>query len=152
MTASPKKIAVSGLRNRRVPTMTDSQHRQRWADESDVPYGLCQCGCGERTGIATRSFYGRDIYSGRPLRFVHGHNDARGMDGPPMVVLEMMQAYDPRPLSRVETAEVMGVSKQAVYITERNGLRRMRRECIRVGLSWHDFCHVVGFTQPEAGE
>ena len=39
-----------------------------------IPVGLCQCGCGELTPIATRSYLGRGVIKGRPARFVNaGH-------------------------------------------------------------------------------
>lgn len=37
------------------------------------PNGLCMCGCGERTPIATYTFGRRGIYKGLPLRYIRGH-------------------------------------------------------------------------------
>ena len=39
-----------------------------------APSGLCECGCGQPTPIATMTRPERDQYNGFPLRFVHGHN------------------------------------------------------------------------------
>lgn len=36
--------------------------------------GLCECGCGEVTPLATKTIAARSIIKGQPLRFVHGHN------------------------------------------------------------------------------
>ncbi len=43
----------------------------------NVPAGLCQCGCGQSTRIATRNEWGRNIAKGQPHRFVSGHTTAR---------------------------------------------------------------------------
>lgn len=42
--------------------------------EDPIPVGLCQCGCGKRTSIATASDKKRGRVKGEPLRFVLGHN------------------------------------------------------------------------------
>lgn len=39
-----------------------------------IPKGLCQCGCGQRTSIATTSNATRGLVRGEPVRFVHGHH------------------------------------------------------------------------------
>lgn len=38
------------------------------------PTGLCGCGCGQRTDIATVNHATRGWVKGQPKRFVHGHN------------------------------------------------------------------------------
>lgn len=35
--------------------------------------GLCECGCGQRTSIATQNDIARGAVKGQPRRFVHGH-------------------------------------------------------------------------------
>ena len=102
--------------------------------------------------MATVSRYKIGMVKDLPQRFRHGHNSRRTMVGPPMMVVDMILAYEPRPHTQREVAEIMGVTFQAIEQTEIKAFRKLRRECKRVGLSWHDFCHVVGFTQPEAGE
>ncbi len=42
-----------------------------------IPVGLCQCGCGQKTSIATRNT--REYRKGQPMRFVHGHAGCRGV-------------------------------------------------------------------------
>lgn len=41
----------------------------------------CQCGCGEKTKIATRSKFGRGQVKGSPLRYIYGHS-GRKFHGP----------------------------------------------------------------------
>lgn len=36
-------------------------------------YGLCQCGCGERTKIAPKNRSETGWIKGQPMRFIHGH-------------------------------------------------------------------------------
>jgi hypothetical protein len=40
---------------------------------SEVPLGLCQCGCGEKTRIATRNHTTRGEVKGQPLRYIRFH-------------------------------------------------------------------------------
>lgn len=51
---------------------------------SEIPCGLCQCGCGRKTNVApsTKPRYG--WVKGQPLRFVHGHQNR--LVGPDYVV------------------------------------------------------------------
>jgi hypothetical protein len=37
--------------------------------------GLCECGCGRKTRIATRTHAQSRQRKGEPLRFIHGHNN-----------------------------------------------------------------------------
>jgi len=39
-----------------------------------IPEGLCQCGCGEKTRIASRTRPECGWIKGFPIRFIHGHN------------------------------------------------------------------------------
>lgn len=39
----------------------------------EVPYGLCACGCGQRTKITPRSRPERGLAKGDPLRYVNHH-------------------------------------------------------------------------------
>lgn len=41
---------------------------------TEIPYGYCQCGCGEKTRIATRNCSATGRVKGRPMRYVHGHS------------------------------------------------------------------------------
>lgn len=44
---------------------------------SDIPYGYCRCGCGEKTPIATRTNASIGKKRGEPTRFVSGHYKRR---------------------------------------------------------------------------
>ena len=48
--------------------------------EGFAPTGLCECGCGEKTPIATQSNRKRGMFYGYPIRFIHGHS-RRGTTG-----------------------------------------------------------------------
>src|SRR5215831_3003309 len=37
--------------------------------------GFCECGCGQRTGIATQNYSRLGWVSGQPIRFVRGHQN-----------------------------------------------------------------------------
>jgi HNH endonuclease len=45
---------------------------------NEIPYGYCQCGCGEETAIATRTKSKRGQHKGEPLAFRRGHSGRRG--------------------------------------------------------------------------
>lgn len=45
---------------------------------SDIPAGLCQCGCGVATSIATDNYASRGYVKGQPVPFVLGHNKRSG--------------------------------------------------------------------------
>ncbi len=52
-------------------------------DSTAVPYGYCECGCGERTTVSKYTYLAAGRIKGRPVRFVHGHNsrtEARPLD------------------------------------------------------------------------
>jgi hypothetical protein len=40
---------------------------------NDIPDGFCQCGCGQKTWVATRSNSRYGWVKGKPVRFRHGH-------------------------------------------------------------------------------
>ena len=42
-------------------------------EDNPNPSGLCMCGCGEKTGIATHTSRSRKVFKGFPYRFLHGH-------------------------------------------------------------------------------
>lgn len=41
---------------------------------SQVPYGYCHCGCGQKTNICTHTHNKRGSKKGEPSRFLPGHN------------------------------------------------------------------------------
>ena len=42
---------------------------------SNIPYGLCQCGCGQQTKIANKTQRSDGVVKGQHRRFVSGHRD-----------------------------------------------------------------------------
>lgn len=40
----------------------------------NIPYGYCQCGCGEKTKIAKKSDRTRNHIKDEPFRFIHNHH------------------------------------------------------------------------------
>jgi hypothetical protein len=41
---------------------------------TDVPYGFCECGCGQETNISKRTDLRKGAVEGEPCRFLAGHN------------------------------------------------------------------------------
>lgn len=41
---------------------------------SDIPYGFCHCGCGEKAPIATQNLIQWGWVKGEPKRYIQGHN------------------------------------------------------------------------------
>lgn len=48
----------------------------------NVPYGYCQCGCGEKTGINKQTRKSRNQKAGEPSNFISGHNSLKGKENP----------------------------------------------------------------------
>lgn len=44
----------------------------------EIPFGYCQCGCGQRTRLAERNRPDRGWIKGQPLRYVFGHQPRSG--------------------------------------------------------------------------
>jgi len=51
-----------------------AEYRARWAEETDIPYGYCQCGCGQKTSIAEFNKAKPGWVKGEPRRFVQYHH------------------------------------------------------------------------------
>jgi len=45
--------------------------------KQEIPKGFCQCGCGGRTSIATRTRHDRGDIKGYPVKFIEGHCNSR---------------------------------------------------------------------------
>ena len=52
------------------------------SDELEWPFGfgMCCCGCGEKTTIASDSRVERGWVKGEPIRYIHGHGSRNGWD------------------------------------------------------------------------
>jgi hypothetical protein len=58
--------------------------------------------------------------------------------------LDALLALEPYPHSLEEIGDVMGITRERVRQIQAVALRKLRRECIRQGIHWSDFCDVVG--------
>lgn len=54
------------------PTMSHSISNP--SEQPNIPYGYCQCGCGQLAPIANSSHASRGRVKGMPLRYIRGHN------------------------------------------------------------------------------
>lgn len=43
------------------------------------PSGLCQCGCGEKTRLADRTYMKRGWVKDKPVKYIHGHNGYKSL-------------------------------------------------------------------------
>jgi hypothetical protein len=69
----PKRYLAGHSGGRGGAPMTDAEHRAWWAERTNAPYGLCRCGCGERTPIATYTNRDKGYARGRPTALLRGH-------------------------------------------------------------------------------
>lgn len=51
-----------------------------------IPLGYCQCGCGAKTGLASKTSARNGWVKGQPLRFVRNHNRTGARLGPEYIV------------------------------------------------------------------
>jgi hypothetical protein len=71
---TPRRYLL-GHHSRRANPVALQEHRQRWAKEApDIPYGVCQCGCGNPTNISIWSNAQMGWLIGTPKRFINGHH------------------------------------------------------------------------------
>ncbi len=47
---------------------------ERWSGAKPVPLGYCQCGCGQKTALATRSEPSKGYVIGEPRLYLRGHH------------------------------------------------------------------------------
>lgn len=52
---------------------TPEEYRSWWEATTDIPFGYCWCGCGDRTNPATGQSPGRAMFRGSPNRYLKGH-------------------------------------------------------------------------------
>jgi hypothetical protein len=53
-----------------------------------IPVGLCQCGCGQATRIAKRTYSCYRIFKGQPLRYIAGHERAHARQASRALVVD----------------------------------------------------------------
>lgn len=58
-----------------------SDHTTRHSS-TEIPYGYCHCGCGERTRIETHSHPERGQFAGHPRKYVNGHQNRKPQPQP----------------------------------------------------------------------
>lgn len=46
-------------------------------DTSNIPYGYCHCGCGQKTNISKKNDPKNGIKRGQPRTFIHGHQTSK---------------------------------------------------------------------------
>jgi len=49
--------------------------------QMEIPYGYCQCGCGQRTRIAPRNNKQNKWVKGKPIKYINGHRNKHGLCG-----------------------------------------------------------------------
>ena len=52
--------------------------------ECQIPYGLCHCGCGQKTNIATQNHTSQGLVKGTPHRYCKGHGRFKESIYPPV--------------------------------------------------------------------
>jgi 5-methylcytosine-specific restriction endonuclease McrA len=57
-----------------------AEYKRLWAQQTNVPYGFCQCGCGEKTNISPGTQERKTCVKGEPHRYLYGHWHSQ--DGP----------------------------------------------------------------------
>jgi hypothetical protein len=62
--------------NSSVPRTPD-EYRLWWAENTDVPYGECWCGCGAKTGLADSAHAARCYVRGEPRHWAPGHQNRK---------------------------------------------------------------------------
>src|ERR1700690_403477 len=62
-----------------------------------IPFGLCQCGCGEKTSIIKANCTQRGYVKGQPYSFLVGHSPTCGWQPTKKVANYMATTPDPNP-------------------------------------------------------
>ncbi len=69
----PRRFLKGHAAKRLHEVPTAEEFRQWWEENTDVPYGYCWCGCGDKTGISNVTNAGERYLKGEPFRYVRGH-------------------------------------------------------------------------------
>lgn len=55
-------------------------------DTTQIPYGYCHCGCGNKTNIAKQNEKRRGYIKGQPVKFCHGHFPSRKLSPEQLII------------------------------------------------------------------
>src|ERR671921_1978915 len=98
---------------------TTAEYRAWWSENTGVPYGLCWCGCGDRTTIATRTQADRGWVEGEPIRHVRGHQAKSTTAAQDAEICRRYQAGE----KSVHIADFFGIDVGTIRrILDRNGV------------------------------
>lgn len=89
---------------------TPAEYRAWWESQTDVPYGFCWCGCGERTNLAPQTQVCKLWVNGEPKRFIRGHRSRVGK----VADQKLLAAYE-QAGSIWKAAELLQISGQAAH-------------------------------------
>lgn len=68
----PMKGVMTSTGPNHIPTLQEVRHM---ADQdSKIPYGFCQCGCGQKTRISPETSKRHGYIKGEPIRFIRYHH------------------------------------------------------------------------------
>ena len=49
--------------------------------DNEIPYGYCQCGCGQKTRISQGTVNRLNWKKGEPIRYILGHSNRKPVNG-----------------------------------------------------------------------
>ena len=69
----PKRLLIGHALRLLHNALTVEEFREWWAKNTDVPYGYCWCGCGQKTSIVKVTQASKHYFEGEPYRYLVGH-------------------------------------------------------------------------------
>jgi DNA-binding XRE family transcriptional regulator len=58
-------------------SLSPNEYRRWWnRQRPEIPFGLCWCGCGQKTNLASSTDSTKNWVKGQPMRYLHGHLNA----------------------------------------------------------------------------
>lgn len=57
-----------------MPLTSEQQKALEMAQNNNIPYGYCHCGCGQKTTIIKENSYTRGLIKGEPRKYLKGHH------------------------------------------------------------------------------
>lgn len=110
---SPARTACQEAIIDTIP-LTAEEYRLWWTENTDIPYGLCWCGCGEKTNLSRQTRTDRGQVIGEPVRYLHNHHSRRITDA------QILQA-----VSRYEAGESTCAIARKLSISDESVRRRL---------------------------